>query len=222
MKSLSSLKWVFFAVLAAIFFRLFVISIFKVPTISMSPAILKGDYLLSFKLAYGLRFPWSTSGYFESTPKLGDIVVFKVAQRPGQYFVKRIVAIAGQTIEMSSGQLLLDSKPCEYQKINLQENSLETSTIELCGSQRRLIVQVDPLSGDSVILNIPKTTVPENSYYVLGDHRQASEDSRQLGFVKSDQIVGKASLVLFSMTSTQDSNSVEKVLRKERFLTTLH
>ncbi len=91
MKLFSTLKWIFGALILALFFRVFFISVYRVPTNSMEPAILTGELIISNQLAYGFKLPWMVSGYFESEPQVGDIVAIKVKSKMAdEYVIKRI------------------------------------------------------------------------------------------------------------------------------------
>lgn len=81
MKFFLTLKWVFGAVLLAVFFRVFFISVYRVPTNSMEPVILSGELIVANQIAYGFKLPWMVSGYFESDPKVGDIVAIKMKRK---------------------------------------------------------------------------------------------------------------------------------------------
>ncbi len=88
----SNLKWILGAVFLSVFVRLFLISIYRIPTNVLQPQLFAGDVVVANQLSYGLRFPWMPSGYFESEPQIGDIIIYKVKKNAGdEISIKRIV-----------------------------------------------------------------------------------------------------------------------------------
>lgn len=103
MKKRSNYPVIIFALLAALFFRTFIVSVYKIPTNSMEPTFLPGDFIFASKIAYGLQFPWSEESWFETSPKKGDLVIFKFKGKPGITFIKRVSAVAGETVTTADG-----------------------------------------------------------------------------------------------------------------------
>ena len=220
MKAAQSFKWIFTAVGLALFIRLVVISVLKVPTATMAPSLMPGDFIIASKLSYGLKFPWQQEGYFESIPQVGDIVVFKLKNKPGSLFVKRIIAQPGDSVQIVQSILKINNSPCEYKEINRTDLSLEVFAAfeEKCpGQPLRQVIR--GLNEQILAKSTELKTVPPDEYYLLGDNRETSEDSRQFGTVHRDQIIGKVKMVAVSVSSTQDSISKEKGFRSDRFLT---
>ena len=220
MKAAQSFKWIFSAVALALFIRLVVISVLKVPTATMAPALMPGDFIIASKLSYGLKFPWQPEGYFESRPQVGDIVVFKLKNKPGSLFVKRIVAQPGDSVQIAQSILRINNSACEYKETTRPDLTLEAFAVfeEKCPGQS--IRQVIRGLNEQILAKPAEIkTVPDNEYYLLGDNRETSEDSRQFGTVHRDQIIGKVKMVAVSVSSTQDSISKEKGFRSDRFLT---
>ncbi len=114
MKFFSTLKWVIGAVILALFFRVFFISVYRVPTNSMEPAILTGELIIANQLAYGFKLPWMVSGYFESEPQIGDIVAIKMKNKMAEeYLIKRITekASVNTYVVRSENQPFIDRTP---------------------------------------------------------------------------------------------------------------
>ena len=223
MKSMQSFKWIFTSVALALFIRTLIISVLKVPTATMVPSLVPGDFIVASKLSYGLRFPWQQEGYFESDPQIGDIVVFKLTNKPGSLFVKRIVAGPGAKVKIESSELTINDHVCEYARVEKSNFSIDSFAVfeEKCAGQApRFVLRglTEKILAKPSELNL----VPENEYYLLGDNRETSEDSRQFGTVSRDQIIGKVELIALSISSTQDSISKEKGFRSDRFLTFVH
>jgi signal peptidase I len=104
MNFFSNVKWIFGVFILALFCRLFIISVYRVPSTSMEPAILSGELIIANQLSYGFKLPWMESGYFESDPVVGDIVAIKMRNKMSEdYLIKRISAKGSEnTFEVRS------------------------------------------------------------------------------------------------------------------------
>ncbi|MES2802944.1 MAG: signal peptidase I [Bdellovibrionota bacterium] len=207
-KKMSTFSWIIGAIILAIFLRVVFIGVFKVPTITMAPTLLAGDFIISNKLAYGVK---------EKKPDRGDVIVFTRAEKLGQYFIKRVVGVPGDVVAIAAGELSVNGENCAYaseQKIENFEIFIET-----CLNSKRRILRA--LTGQLKTPDMAAITLKDGEFFVLGDNRDASEDSRDWGPISSDQVSGKAQLIWLSVGSTQDSISQEKGLRFSRFLTTI-
>jgi signal peptidase I len=89
------------ALLLALFFRTFIISVYKIPTHSMEPTFFPGDFIFASRISYGLKFPWSTDIWFQTKPQKGDLVIFKFKGKPTISYVKRVVAVEGESVQIS-------------------------------------------------------------------------------------------------------------------------
>ncbi|MDP3790106.1 MAG: signal peptidase I [Candidatus Omnitrophota bacterium] len=163
------------AVVLALFIRAFFIQAFKIPSGSMKPTLQEGDKIMVNKLLYGPHIPFThyrIPGLRE--PKRGDIVVFKYPEDRKKDFIKRLIAVGGETVEVSNGNILINNEslanPPEILKIyyyNRGHYGVEGNAVK----------------------------VPENCYFVLGDNSDSSRDSRYWGFVPKDDIVGRAMFI---------------------------
>jgi signal peptidase I len=174
-----------------------------VPSSSMNPTIIEGDRIYVNKLAYDLKVPFTTWHLAQwSNPKRGDIVVF-FSPHDGTRLVKRVIGLPGDTIELRNEQLIINGKPLEYSPPNA-----EISTQLPLAEQVRSLFATEQLPGQShAVMSIPEipakrtygpVQVPAGSYFMMGDNRDNSFDSRYFGFVTRDRIVGKATDVVFS------------------------
>ncbi|MFZ3228716.1 MAG: signal peptidase I [Pseudobdellovibrio sp.] len=218
MKTAVNIYWIVGALIAALFFRGFIISVYKIPTLSMAPTLLDGDFILASQMAYRLQFPWSNSIYLKAEPQINDLIVFqfsvqKAASKSSAQYLKRIVAVAGDQVEIKQGHLILNGNPCEYEK-KITINSLDVFR-ETCAGQTREVA----FASDRQMASYLPQKVPANEVYVLGDNRTMSDDSRDLGSVGVDQIAGRIGLILFSYGSTQDFISGSNQSRWNRILT---
>lgn len=206
-------KLIIFSVLAALTVRIFFISVYKVPTQTMAPVILSGDYVLASQVAYGFKLPVNSKVYFKSLPKEGDLVVYTAA---GKTFIKRIMATAGDEVEFFQSELSVNSKKCEY--VNSKPNSSGThhTVDEKCGLITHSVVRAVDSSAVSVL---PRITLTEGQFLAVADNRSPDVNSVSIEVINYDQIVGKPLLIWMSYSSTQDFISQTNGLRWNRILT---
>ncbi len=178
------------------FFRTAVADWNHVPSDSMEPTLFDGDWVLVDKMTYGPSIPFANIrlGSFNS-PERGDIITF-VPPHTDVLYVKRVVGIPGDQIGFSGRDVVINGEKLSYNQLAV-ESTNEISQ-ELLGNVNHLIQygsggQLPTLNG--------VFTVPEDRYFVLGDHRNNSADSRYWGFVLDDQIMGKVTHVAFSISS---------------------
>lgn len=213
MKSLGRKLWkdwikpfaIIFAILGT--FRSAVADWNDVPSGSMEPTILVGDRILVNKLAYGLRVPFTRTWVTHwNDPARGEIVIL-FAPDSGKRLVKRLVAVPGDVIEMTNNRLSINGVPLSY-------GPLDAATIKqdvldkLAAGQNRSFAAETLGAARHAVMGTPSTaahrsfkpiTVPEGQFFVMGDNRDMSADSRAFGFVPRGQIVGRSSAVAFSL-----------------------
>ena len=194
---------VFFALMVV--FRSAVADWMYVPSGSMNPTIVEGDRILVDKAAYGLRIPFTTTRLTRgSDPQRGDIAIFS-SPEDGTTLVKRIVGLPGDTIEMRDDVLLINGVATGY------DAAFADADKDLPGATRRQDHHylTEKLEGrPHAIMKLPQhfamrsfgpTAVPDGCYLALGDSRDNSKDSRYIGFVPRDSIVGRAFKVAYSL-----------------------
>ena len=173
-----------------------------VPTGSMKPTIVEGDRIFVNKLAYDFKVPYTTVRLARwANPQRGDIVVF-FSPADGKRLVKRVVGIPGDTISMRKNRLSINGKTLSYEAVQRPKTN-DTSRINrayrfvenLVGTKHPIMIAPRPFSQDS----FRPLTVPDDAYFMLGDNRDNSADSRYFGFVKRKQVVGKATAVVASL-----------------------
>ena len=189
------------AVIVATSFRSAIADWYIVPSGSMKPTIVEGDRVFVNKLAYDLKVPYTTWHIAEwDTPQRGDIVVFP-SPADGIRLIKRVVGIPGDTIEMRNDQLIINGEKVKYEpilRLNGDDHFLNGSSTHienLSGTQHPVMVVPDRLAMRS----FEPVTVPEGKYFMMGDNRDNSADSRYFGFVDRDGIVGKAKYIVISL-----------------------
>ena len=175
-----------------------------VPTGSMRPTIIEGDRIFVNKLAYDFKVPFPTWRIAEwGNPQRGDIVVF-FSPHDGTRMVKRVVGLPGDTIELRNNQLVLNGAPVEYQPIAeglLRDNPANEREGRVFASEM-LPGQTHAVTGN-LAAPAPRTfapiVVPAGEYFMMGDNRDDSFDSRFYGSVKREKIVGRATIVVLSL-----------------------
>ncbi len=192
-----------FPVLLLVFvFRGFIFEPFRVPSNSMMPTLLTGDFILVNKFDYGLRLPIINTKIYEySEPKRGDVIVFRYpnygrqAGYSGTDFIKRVIALPGDVVSYNKDRLTINSKVIDQSKIGGYRGV--DSGKGMTGY--RHIKELIDLASHDILLHpmgyspeFSKTTVPEGHYFVMGDNRAHSSDSRVWGYVPEEYILGKA------------------------------
>jgi signal peptidase I len=178
-----------------------------VPSGSMNPTILEGDLVYVNKLAYDLRFPLTFYRLAKwSQPQRGDIVIC-FSPEDKTRLVKRVIGLPGDTIEMRSNVLFINGKALSYSKPDTDyadrlQAALRKSSIfatEDLEGYKHTVMRVPAVRAKS---SFGPVTVPQDSYFVMGDNRDMSRDSRFFGFVKSNAIIGRATRVIVSFDKT--------------------
>lgn len=194
-----------------------------VPTGSMNPTVVEGDRILVDKSAYGLRVPFTeirlTQG---SDPRRGDIVVFP-SPEDGMVLVKRVVGLPGDSITMENEQLRVNGKPVKYASAF---DPADADLLAVTRREQRYYLSESLGTWPHPIMVLPNrhamrtfgpVTVPDGQYFMLGDSRDNSKDSRYFGFVPRASIVGRAHRVAYSLDSDR-----WYLPRTGRFLAELH
>lgn len=169
-------EWVealIFAIVVALIFRTWLWAPYKVPTGSMRKTIEIGDHLFVNKHAYGFVIPFTDKKIAKSKVERGDIVVFPNPNDPSIDFIKRIIAVGGDTIEFVGEAVLINGKP--------EENPH---------------VFFDPKAGPAILYK--KVTIPEGKLFAVGDNRRNSHDSRYWGMVDENTVEGKGEIIFWS------------------------
>lgn len=208
----------FFPVIALVFFlRSFLYEPFKIPSSSMVPTLVVGDLILVNKFAYGVRLPIINKKIVDvGTPQRGDVMVFKYPVDPSLDYIKRVVGIPGDKIVYKNKRLTINGKESSYQGLPdyLDEESLSYSKqyVENMTGVAHKILNSEQAPGyvanpqdfpyrQNCVYNAEgfACTVPEGQYFMMGDNRDNSLDSRFWGFVPDRNIVGKAFFVWMNL-----------------------
>ena len=193
-------------ILAVLVFRSFIAEPFRIPSGSMMPTLDVGDFILVNKFAYGLRWPVLDSKFLPvGEPRRGDVVVFRFPGDPSQNWIKRVIGLPGDVVDFRGKQLYINGEAVQTSESRayVDDGSAESPMMANQGS----IESTENLGGiEHRILEIPSLrrspegtwTVPEGQYFVMGDNRDNSEDSRYWGFLPEQNLVGKAFLIWLS------------------------
>lgn len=196
------------AILLALFIRTFIIQAFKIPSGSMKPTLLIGDHLLVNKFNYGIKLPFLDKYILSlKKPERGDVVVFKYPENEKLDFIKRVIGIEGDIIEIRNDRLYINNKEIENRLVDknirnqldsYNDNEIIKAKIyeETIDNKKHKIL--DQSTEDE---NFGPIRVPPSSIFVMGDNRDNSQDSRKWSkthFVKLEKIKGKALIIYWS------------------------
>lgn len=226
------------ALILVLMIRSSVVEAFKIPSGSMIPTLLVGDHIFVNKFKYGIKVPFTDWVTDEPTyitrfgsPERGDIIVFKYPKDESIYYIKRVIGIPGDTIEILDKTLYTNGVPAKRETISIEERAeivnkfedqhydVERMEIfrETIGNEKP-VVMVD--NANYFTQNFGPITVPADSFFVMGDNRDNSKDSRYWGFVPMKNVRGKAMVIWLSLWI--DLSKREFIFRPMRFGTLLH
>ncbi|HEX9191510.1 MAG TPA: signal peptidase I [Candidatus Deferrimicrobiaceae bacterium] len=169
------------ALLIALVVRTLLLQAFKIPSSSMENTLLVGDHIFVNKFIYGYHVPYTTGRILRfSTPMRGDIIVFVFPEDPSKDFIKRVIGLPGDTVEVRRKTVLVNGEPLDEPYTRFADGRSIESLVR---------------TRDSM----PPVRVPEGKLFVMGDNRDRSYDSRFWGFVDMDAVIGKALFIYFSI-----------------------
>jgi signal peptidase I len=200
-------KTIVLAGLIAIIIRSVFYEPFNIPSGSMKPNLLIGDYLFVSKFEYGYSrysFPFGLAPIedriFGSEPERGDVIVFKLPSNPRDNYIKRVIGLPGDTVQVRNGRLYINNQLIpreEVDTIQIDTGGFATQYLQTLPNGVEFFIWENTDRGRHD--NTPRFTVPEGQFFVMGDNRDNSEDSRsKVGFIPYENIVGEASFIFFS------------------------
>ncbi len=182
-----------FTVVLAVIIRTFFIQGFEIPSTSMLPTLKVGDHVLVSKFAFGFRFPFFPERQFAGRdPQIGDVVVFSrtaVEGEPTRYYIKRIAALPGDQVEVRASKTFVNG-----------------TEVAPRGRVGELVIQ--PLAPEMPMPRDTSYVIQDREYFVLGDNRFNSEDSRFFGAITRDSIIGKGFLIYFSLYRANGTSKI--------------
>ena len=216
---IENLKTLFGALIIAIIIRSLIIQPFYIPSSSMEPTLLIGDRIFVSKYSYGFSkhsFPFSPNfsdnRFFSKKPEQGDLVVFKTPADNRTDYIKRLIGLPGDEIQFVEGDILINEK-------KILRKEIKISQAIRCGNynlETKIFIETLPngvkymaaYNKNGTLQNTKKFKVPQGHYFLMGDNRDCSKDSRFLddvGYVKNLNLVGKAKIIFFSNDTKKSS-----------------
>lgn len=185
--------------------RSFIVEPFRIPSGSMLPGLQNGDFILVNKFSYGIRLPVINRKVLDiGDPARGDVMVFRWPRDPSLNFIKRVIGLPGDVIRYEGKKLTINGEPVEmaedgehaYQQINMRGYSARRLLETIDDSQHHVLIDDRVTRSQDM-----EVTVPEGHYFVMGDNRDHSNDSRFWRFVPEENVVGRAFFIWFSWKS---------------------
>jgi signal peptidase I len=224
------------AVAIALLLRAFVVEAFQIPSGSMIPTLEIGDHIFVSKFSYGLSIPFTNKKILQlSTPKRGDVIVFKYPLDPEIDYIKRVVALPGERVSVKNNEVFIDGRPMPRELLKIPCSYQEGPQVEGQPNEKKcerwlenLDGKVHPTNVDpdhpSPTANYAGLVVPPGRVFVMGDNRDNSNDSRGWGTVPEELIKGRALIVWWSRGPTSGEFSLSGIkewfaaIRWRRFL----
>jgi len=214
-----TIKIIIQALILALFVRVFFYQPFNIPSGSMKSTLLVGDYLFVSKLSYGYSrhsFPWGLAPFrgriFDGKPERGDIAVFKLPRDNSTDYIKRVIGLPGDTVQMRDGVLYINGQPIPKNRVEDFETTTATGLVRrvaqfeetLPNGVKYRVLDEGPTDYD----NTREFKVPDGHYFMVGDNRDNSTDSRVgrqwgVGFVPHENLVGRAEIIFFSVDTEE-------------------
>lgn len=193
----------FFPILLIVFIlRSFIAEPFRIPTGSMKPTLLEGDFVIVNKFLYGLRLPiFGTEILKNKKPQVGDVFVFRFPKDTSVDFIKRVVAVPGDKVSYKDKVLYINGQPLSQKFLGREiDKDITGQSWEVNHFEEKLdnidhSIYTHPGEG----ISMEEVIVPPGQYFAMGDNRDNSEDSRVWGFVPEDLILGKATYIWLSL-----------------------
>ena len=217
----SSLKWIIIQaksflpiLIIVLFLRSFLAEPFRIPSGSMLPTLLIGDYILVNKYEYGIRLPLTKSKVINiAEPERGDVVVFRYPGNEKINFIKRVIGLPGDHIRYEDKNLYVNN--IRYEKTTQNNHAYES---EFLRSEIEIFLEENNKNKSYYILNDNMSPtnddyfiVPKGKYFVMGDNRDHSSDSRYWGFVPDENLVGKAFFIWMNFDSNNYSLKYKRI-----------
>jgi signal peptidase I len=223
------------ALILALIIRTIFFQPFSIPSGSMRPTLLEGDYLFVTKWAYGYSrhsLPFSPNIFsgriWGSAPERGDVAVFKFPPNPSLDYIKRVIGLPGDRIQMREGQLFINGEAVPREKVGQIDNPDITEMERPVDVYRETLpngvaYETLDISPNTIGDNTREFVVPAGHYFMMGDNRDNSTDSRfTVGFVPEENLVGRANIIFFSIAGSASPLEIWKwptLMRPDRLFT---
>ena len=212
-----NLKSIFIAIFIALLIRSFIFEPFNIPSGSMKPNLLVGDFIFVSKYSYGFSkhslpfsIPLIPGRIFSSIPERGDVVVFKTPENNRTDYIKRVIGLPGDKIEIKNGIIFINGSEILRKKLNDfidTDNKTSNKRVRMYNEYFfNKEINILDITDNGLADNTQLFNVPENHFFVMGDNRDNSQDSRFLstvGFIPYENLVGKAQFIFFSLENAR-------------------
>ena len=212
-----NLKSIFIAIFIALLIRSFIFEPFNIPSGSMKPNLLVGDFIFVSKYSYGFSkhslpfsIPLIPGKIFSNTPERGDVVVFKTPENNRTDYIKRVIGLPGDKIEIKNGIIFINGSEILRKKLNDfidTDNKSSNKRVRMYNEYFfNKEINILDITDNGIVDNTQLFNVPENHFFVMGDNRDNSQDSRfisTVGFIPYENLVGKAQFIFFSLENAR-------------------
>ena len=213
----SNLKSIIIAIFIALLIRSFIFEPFNIPSGSMKPNLLVGDFIFVSKYSYGFSkhsLPFSApviSGkIFSNVPERGDVVVFKTPENNRTDYIKRVIGLPGDKVQIKNGIIFINGSEIFRKKLNDfidTDNNTQNKRVRMYNEYFfNKDINILDITDKGIADNTQLFNVPENHFFVMGDNRDNSQDSRfisTVGFIPYENLVGKAQFIFFSLENAR-------------------
>jgi len=229
---ISNIKSIFLAILIALIIRSFFAEPFNIPSGSMKPNLLVGDFIFVSKWNYGYSkhsFPFSiplfSGKIFSKIPNRGDVVVFKTPEDNKTDYIKRVIGLPGDRIKIQDGNIIINNNLILRKKLNDFIDNDNNSNIKRVRKYKEYFfekeIEILDIMDQGIVDNTNLYIVPEGHFFVMGDNRDNSQDSRFtniVGYIPFENLVGKAQFIFFSLENSRFLQIWKwpKAIRKDR------
>ena len=212
-----NLKSIIIAIFIALLIRSFIFEPFNIPSGSMKPNLLVGDFIFVSKYSYGFSkhslpfsIPLIPGKIFSDTPERGDVVVFKTPENNRTDYIKRVIGLPGDKIEIKNGIIFINGSEILRKKLNDfidTDNKSSNKRVRMYNEYFfNKEINILDITDNGIADNTQLFNVPENHFFVMGDNRDNSQDSRfisTVGFIPYENLVGKAQFIFFSLENAR-------------------
>ena len=212
-----NLKSILIAIFIALLIRSFIFEPFNIPSGSMKPNLLVGDFIFVSKYSYGFSkhslpfsIPLIPGKIFSNTPDRGDVVVFKTPENNRTDYIKRVIGLPGDKIEIKNGIIFINGSEILRKKLNDfidTDNKTSNKRVRMYNEYFfNKEINILDITDNGIADNTQLFNVPENHFFVMGDNRDNSQDSRfisTVGFIPYENLVGKAQFIFFSLENAR-------------------